>query len=159
MPRPRNALLDGIIGGLIGTALQTLVMWAGQRLHLLGAFPPKRITQRALAKLGRPPQDQTSQFLLTALLHLGFGMSAGAIFGLLARPLRLPWGRPLGGILFGTLVWVVSYFGWVPALRLMPEPQHDHPSTRPLVMLFNHWVYGFTLGAVVDWLQRSSHAS
>lgn len=155
MPNPQRSLLDGVIGGVIGTALQTLVMWTGQRLHLLGAFPPKRITQKALGRVGMPPKNQSSQFLLTTLFHLGFGVVAGAIFGLVARPLRFPGSRTLEGLVFGTLVWAVSYFGWVPALKLMPQPQHDHPSTRPWIMLLNHWVYGSTLGAVVAWRQRS----
>ena len=55
----------------------------------------------------------------------------------------------LQGIVFGSAVWFVSYMGWVPALGLMPPPHRDRPG-RQLVMVLAHWIYGATLGAVVQ---------
>jgi len=49
-------------------------------------------------------------------------------------------------VLAASLVWFVSYQGWVPALGLLPPAHRDRPG-RPATMLIAHWVYGATLGA------------
>ena len=69
-----------------------------------------------------------------------------------AAPLYASLGRarrfapePIPGILFGTLVWAVSYAGWVPAARILPPPQDDDPE-RVATMIGAHVVYGAVLG-------------
>ena len=63
----------------------------------------------------------------------------------------LPTRPVVEGMLFGGLVWVASYFSWVPALRVMPPPTRDRPA-RSLTMLAAHLVFGAVLGR----LARSS---
>lgn len=149
MQRDVRALLDGAVGGTIGTVTMSAVMWSAARLGLLGAAPPELITAKALDESGLGGRDERTQDLLSVATHFGFGLGIGAIFALLHRRLRLPLPAPLHGALFATLVWVVSYKGWVPALEIMPPPERDRAG-RPEVMLLAHWVYGATLGAIVD---------
>ncbi len=148
MQRDLRALRDGAVGGVAGTATMSAVMWGAARLDLLGAAPPELITAKALDESGFRARDERTQDLLSVATHFGFGLGIGALFGLLHRRLRLPLPAPLHGALFATLVWAVSYKGWVPALRIMPPPERDRPG-RPVTMIVAHWVYGATLGAVV----------
>lgn len=152
MQRALHMMLDGVVGGVLGTGTQTLFLWAGQSLRLLRGFPPRRITYTALKKGGFVPKPKQT-LALTTVLHLGFGTSAGAAFGFLASMLPSVRRLSLTGVLFGTLVWLFSYLGWVPALGFLPLPQYDQP-TRPLILLPAHWVYGWTLGAYVARRQR-----
>ncbi|MCA1665862.1 MAG: DUF1440 domain-containing protein, partial [Thermomicrobia bacterium] len=70
------------------------------------------------------------------------------LFGVLHR--RLPFRVPaaLHGMVFGSLVWVTSYQGWIPALGIMPPASDDRPD-RPRVMFLAHLLYGALLGTVV----------
>lgn len=76
------------------------------------------------------------------------GRLAGTLFGFAVRRLGPPLNRGLLGVIYGSLIWFVSYKGWVPALGIMPPPERDRLS-RPESMLVAHLVYGWTLGKVV----------
>jgi hypothetical protein len=124
------------------------VMIAAQRLGLMGEMPPEKITARLLDRAGWKSRSRRSQDLLSALLHLGFGGAGGALFALAERRPHPPLPTVPAGILFGCAVWLVSYQGWVPALRIMAPPSRDRPG-RPQAMLAAHLVYGAVLGAIV----------
>lgn len=148
MQRDVQAILDGALGGGIGTAAMSLAMLAAAEAGLMGEHPPDKIAGAALDAAGVHDRDEEEQDALAVALHFGFGIGTGALFGLLHR--RLPFRVPaaLHGVVFATLVWAVSYQGWVPALGIMPPASADRPD-RPKVMLFAHWVYGAVLGIIV----------
>ncbi|MGI8476365.1 MAG: DUF6789 family protein [Thermomicrobiales bacterium] len=148
MQRDVQAIVDGALGGAIGTAAMSAVMAVGAKLGLLGTAPPETIAAQALAAVGIRRRKEEAQDVLTVVGHVGFGIAIGALFAVLHRRLRLPIPPAIHGIVFATIVWVVSYKGWVPALGLMPPPERDRPS-RPATMLVAHWVFGWTLGAIV----------
>jgi hypothetical protein len=138
-----------VIGGAAG-ALATLPMsgliWGAKRVRIFQRTPaPEAVATRLVQRVtGRraatPPQRQ----LLTALSHIGFGSGAGALYGT-TTSLRPP--TVWSGMLFGVAVWLISYQGWIPALRLLPAPaddEHGHAAT----MAAAHLVYGGTLGVV-----------
>lgn len=148
MTNVTTGMARGARGGAIGTAVMTALMVAGQRAGLMGEMPPRKITRAALRGLGLRPRRRTQQ-LGTTLSHLGFGVAVGALFGALTAGDRRP--RPLPAALlgagYGTLVWLVSYAGWVPALGIMPPPRRDRPG-RQGTMLAAHLLYGAVLGAL-----------
>lgn len=148
MQRDLEALMDGAVGGGLGTVTMSAVMVAAEKAGLMGSHPPELITAAALDATGVRDISEGAQDALSVLTHFGFGMGAGALFGALHRRLRLPIHPAVHGVIFGTLVWAVSYKGWVPALGIMPPPERDWPG-RPVAMLLAHWVYGWTLGALV----------
>jgi len=148
MQRDVRAIVDGALGGAIGTAAMSAVMAVGAKLGLLGTAPPETIAAQALAAVGIRRRKEEAQDVLTVVGHVGFGIAIGALFAVLHRRLRLPIPPAIHGIVFATIVWVVSYKGWVPALGLMPPPERDRPG-RPATMLVAHWVFGWTLGAIV----------
>ncbi len=148
MQRDVRAIVDGALGGAIGTAAMSAVMAVGAKLGLLGTAPPETIAAQALAAVGIRRRKEEAQDVLTVVGHVGFGIAIGALFAVLHRRLRLPIPPAIHGIVFATIVWVVSYKGWVPALGLMPPPERDRPG-RPATMLVAHWVFGWMLGAIV----------
>nr|MDQ2732532.1 DUF1440 domain-containing protein [Armatimonadota bacterium] len=145
MQRDLKAIVDGGIGGCLGTATMSLLMLAGEEAGLMGGHPPKQIITKALDAMGMGGQSDGTENALAVLMHFGFGVAAGSVFAVLHRrlPLRIP--PAVHGIVFGGLVWGASYKGWIPALGIMPDPERDKLS-RPEVMLVAHLIYGCTLG-------------
>jgi hypothetical protein len=129
----RGRLIAGAIGGIVGTAAMTAAM---RRLHRrLPArerypLPPREITERATPRLG---EDASAD--LTVANHFGFGAAAGALMTS-ARPPGV-----VGGSLWGVLVWLGSYFGWVPASGIL-RPASSHPARRNALMILVHLVWG-----------------
>ena len=154
MQRDLKATIDGGIGGLVGTAAMSAVMQAAHKAGLIKTHPPEEIAEAALDAAQGPEHSEETQDRLALGLHFAFGAGMGAVFAVLHRRLKLPIPGVLHGVLFGTLVWAVSYKGWVPALGIMPPPERDQPG-RPQSMLLAHWVYGAVLGAFVDRRGRS----
>ena len=148
MQRDVRAIVDGGIGGLLGTVAMSLLMVAAQKVGLLGGQPPEHITAALLNSIGLRDRGEGLQDAVAAVLHFSFGTGAGALFGLLHRRLRLPLGPAPRGVIFGTLLWAASYKGWLPALGIMPPPERDRPR-RAGTMVLAHWVYGGALGLVV----------
>jgi hypothetical protein len=125
----------------------TGVMFAAQRLGLLGELPPRTISRAGLRALRVHESEEELDVLATAN-HFAFGAACGALFAAASSGPARRAPLVLAGIAFGTAVWIVSYAGWVPALRILPPPTRDRPD-RPAVMLAAHWVFGATLGALV----------
>ncbi len=148
MQRDLKAVIDGSVGGGIGTIAMSAVMMAAQKTDIMGGQPPELITAAALDAASIRRKVDT-QHVLAVLMHFGFGVVTGAFFGLLHRRLRPPIAAAPHGVVFGTLVWAVSYKGWVPALGIIPPPERDRPG-RPISMVLAHWVYGLILGLIID---------
>ncbi len=155
MGRAGQALLDGALGGLAGTATMSVLMLAARAAGLTGALPPEALAGAGLAAGGAARPAAETKDAAAVALHFGFGGGVGALYGLFRRRLRPPVSAPLEGCLLGSLIWFVSYKGWVPALGIMPPPERDRPG-RPVTMLLAHWIYGWTLVAILDRRQRQA---
>lgn len=149
-----QATARGVAAGVVATAVMSASMRAAQAMGLLGRMPPRKITDHLLDVLGvKHATPRIARRALATINHVGFGASCGALFGLghalLGRRARTrPLATTAAGVAFGTLVWAVSYAGWVPALGVMPRPSRDRFG-RPATMVVAHWVYGGVLGALV----------
>ncbi len=148
MQRDVKAILDGGLGGVVGTIGMSAFMLAAGKAGLMGEHPPDTIAGAALDAVGIHTRDEEDQNALAILLHFGFGIGSGVLFGVLHR--RLPFRVPaaLHGMVFASIIWVTSYQGWIPALGIMPPASEDRPD-RPRVMYLAHLVYGALLGAIV----------
>ena len=149
MQRDLRAILDGALGGVVGTAGMSALMLAAGKAGLLGEHPPDKIAGAALDAVGVHEPDEEMQDAVASALHFGFGTGSGTLFGLLHRhlPFRVP--GALHGMLFASIIWATSYQGWVPALGIMPPASKDRPA-RPLVMFIAHLIYGTILGTIVE---------
>lgn len=138
-----SGLVHGALAGAGATAAMSIVMKVSERVGLMGQQPPERIVERGMASAGEPPNPDAVD-AMAGVAHLVFGTVSGVAFGLLmnsqqprtAQRLAMPW---------ALAIWLVSYFGWIPALRILPPPPEDRPG-RAWTMLLAHVVYGGTLG-------------
>jgi hypothetical protein len=149
-----RALLLGAGAGAAATIAMSGLMLAAQRLGLLGRSPPRHIVDRALGCLHvRDKVSRQNRQLLTALAHLGFGATQGALYAVLYQVLARYSPRPIApstatGVPFALCVWAASYAGWIPALGILPSPSHDRPG-RPTSMVLAHVVYGAALANIL----------
>lgn len=155
MNRIGRAAAGGAVAGGIATTAMTVFMKLAQWTGLYrDEIPPKKITGRALAAVGaRARLDEEAETALTAAGHWAFGMLGGALFGGLHKLLRLPIPTFVHGIIFGLLVWLVSYLGWLPAAGLLRHPAHQRRD-QALMPLLAHVVYGASLGAAFETVDR-----
>jgi hypothetical protein len=158
--KPRTVLL-GAAAGVIATVSMSAVMFAFQRSGMLGRMPPRIIVERGLqtARM-RGRLSRAARKTASAVAHLGFGASQGAIYACLLERgpqlLKLPAPRgasSLTAVPYATLVWATSYAGWIPALGIMPPPSRDRPG-RPTSMLVSHVVFGVALAAALRALRQ-----
>ena len=140
--RPLEATFRGAAAGAVATLAMSVLMLVAGRLGIMGKQPPERIVERG-AQAADVPATETQQKVVAGAAHIAFGSAAGAALGLIAHLIRvsgerlaLPW---------ALTVWAVSYFGWVPALRILPAPPDDRPG-RAWTMLAAHVVFGVALG-------------
>jgi hypothetical protein len=151
----------GAVGGAGATIAMSAAMLAAGRLGLMGEYPPERVTRRGLRRSGFGPiSAEQLDGPLGGLLHIAFGAVLGAAFAeavprLVRANRRGVPARPspdvvlaLAGLAFGSGVWLVSYWGWLPSLGILPPPDRDRLD-RQASMLVAHWVFGLALGSAV----------
>ncbi|TDC01259.1 hypothetical protein E1267_32445 [Nonomuraea longispora] len=137
-------LLKGAVCGSVATAAMSGVMVAGSRMGLMRDQPPKRIARAALP--GRKHDPKPGEGVAGALAHLGFGATAGALYGVLARGHRAP---AAAGVGYALAIWASSYQGWIPGLGILPPASDDRPG-RQVVMVAGHVVYGTVLALTMN---------
>lgn len=145
-----SAVVAGAVAGAGATVAMSAVMALAARAGLMGQHPPERIAEEALRAGGADRStEERAEGPLAAVLHLGFGAATGAAYALLPASIRRAAPPPISGAVFGSLVWLVSYWGWVPALRILPPVPRDRPD-RQVSMLVAHWVFGAALAGSLD---------
>jgi hypothetical protein len=138
--------VGGAVRGTVATVAMTVPMLLAPD-EVMGRRPPKRVTVGILGRLGLDPGDEGERNLASTLAHLGFGASMGALFAVARARLHPPGPAVLHGVAYGVVVYLASYKGWVPALGVLPPPEHDHPARQQVIALA-HVVYGAVLGAL-----------
>ena len=144
-PSIARLVLDGTVSGAAATIAMSMVMLAAQRLGLMGTQPPERIVEHA-ATATRTPATEEAVDVAAGLAHVAFGSAAGVMFAVGAARSQTPIPELLA-VPWALTIWAVSYFGWVPALGILPPPTRDRPG-RAWTMLVAHVVYGLALGAI-----------
>jgi putative membrane protein len=147
-------LVEGSLAGLIATVPMTIVMLAVQ--YLLPqwqqyALPPERFTAKFARRVGLKKHMSKPQLLVASFIsHLGFGATMGAIYGLLTR--IIPLSSVLKGSVFGIVVWLAVYLGWLPAIG-MSEAATRQPIQRNGLMIVAHLVWGAVTGGMMNLLE------
>lgn len=147
MTRDLDVALKGALAGAVATVPMSVVMYAARKAGLMGEYPPEIIAEKSLDALGVHEGEDVNEVAAT-VAHLGFGASAGALFGVLLGRTELPLPTVAQGIGYGLFVYAVSYDGWIPALHVIPAPEDDRPGRQPS-MVAAHVVYGAVLGALL----------
>lgn len=146
MPSAIRSLLVGAVSGIGATFLMSAVMLVARRLGYTPELPPEEIAEDSIEGVTHREAREDEEHAVATVAHLGFGAVAGALYGIISRPLARA-ATPaavVAGVAFATGVWFVSYQGWVPALRILPPASRDHPG-RVATMVVAHWVYGAVL--------------
>ena len=147
----------GGAGGAVATLAMSALLLVQRKLGALGEPPPKKIVRSMRRRMGVFGVSRRRENALALAAHWGFGIAAGALFGLVHRRAHGVARSMLEGAAYGTAVWATSYYGWVPALGIMQPPHRDRP-LRPTSMVAAHLVFGSVLGAVVEGRTQSVHA-
>lgn len=141
--------------GLIATMPMTLFMLLIHRIlpkWQRYALPPELITDELAKRIGVAKHMDKQELVGSALVsHFSYGAAMGSLYGPFASKMALP--SPLKGAMFGLVVWIGSYFGLLPALR-MSEAAPVQPVERNILMIAAHLVWGTALGVTADFLER-----
>jgi uncharacterized membrane protein YagU involved in acid resistance len=135
-----------IIAGLISTLCMTVVM---ELLYKVlphdeqYPLPPEEIATVAETKFFGKPLNKSQHMAFTWVSHFGYGITLAGIYYLIAQ--YLPFIPLLNGILYGVLVWIGSYLGWLPALNVLRSAT-KFPRARNSLMILSHLVWGAILG-------------
>jgi uncharacterized membrane protein YagU involved in acid resistance len=139
-------LVLGVICGIAATGPMSVVMvLLHRRLPARERYPlpPREITSKAVERVVEPDEiSPATRSVLTWLAHFGYGGAAGAFYAEAER--RLPGRASVRGPLFGLLLWMVSYLGLLPGLRVL-TPATEHPLRRNALMIAAHLVWGWFL--------------
>jgi hypothetical protein len=152
----------GAAAGTAATVAMSALMLAAGRAGF-GEYPPERVAREGLRRGGHGPlRAEALDGPLGAVLHVAFGAALGTAFAATVPPvarrlrgrLRAAQRTPapallaMAGVAFASTVWLVSYWGWMPSLGILPPPDRDR-ADRQATMLAAHWVFGAVLGATL----------
>lgn len=150
----------GAIAGFAGTFLMQGMMKTTGRLLPDAAAPLNGdageymvgLAETALPSSTVAAVPSPLEQALAKSLHLGYGMTSGALYAAL-RP--RPRNAPLEGAALGLCVWAAGYLGWLPAAQLMP-PLSQQTAKQVLVPLAEHVLFGMSVATVYEGLTRMS---
>lgn len=153
-------MLGGATAGLLSTAPMTLAMLALDKV-LPGherLFPPEQLVNRVIGNAG-PLRQTIHPFRwdgMDTAAHFLYGAGTGSLYGWLSSKIR--WSPVLSGMLYGALVWLVSYLGWIPLAGLLP-PATRQSARRNFLMLTAHLVWGASLGWLTNRFSAKSKSA
>ena len=136
------------MAGALGTVTMSGLMLAAQRAGLFGRQPPEVLTEAAVEEAGLDPLSDAAEDLAATAAHFAAGASFGVAYALVDRALRHRVPALVGGPAFGLGVWAASYKGVIPALGVLPPPEHDNPG-RAATMAAAHVVWGATTASAL----------
>lgn len=144
-----EGLLHGLVGGLIGTAAMTAAMVAMYQRLPSGdrdPLPPRYIAMNVAQVVGLTEHlSRRQRLVVTLTMHFAYGAAAGPGYRLLANHLPIP---PMArGLLYGLLVYLSSYAGWLPLTGIYRSPRQES-APRNALTLVSHLVWGGTLALV-----------
>ncbi|GAA0485986.1 hypothetical protein Ade02nite_09640 [Paractinoplanes deccanensis] len=158
---PLGAVLRGLVAGAVGTlAMDSLWYLRYRRGGGKDSFAtwefsagvktweeapaPAQVGRRLVEGVFQRKLDDRYAAVVNNITHWGYGMSAGAVYGVLAGSLRKP--RSAYGPPFGAAVWGTSY-AVLPAAGLYKQIwEYDRKTLAK--DLSAHLVFGATTGAV-----------
>jgi hypothetical protein len=143
--RLAGRLAAGAAAGVVATTAMSAVLGALHRAGTIDRQPPQLIVDTVLPHL---PEDKNR--VLAAVAHFGYGTSAAAAY---AAAVPVAARGATSGALYGLLVWLCGYEGWLPLLRVMPPAHRDDPN-RVGTMVAAHVVFGSVLGGVLRNIAR-----
>lgn len=145
----------GAIGGVIGASCMSALRMAAHRAGLLDKQVPQAVEEWVSHGTGVQPGFAGHQ-ALTQLIHLGYGMGWGALYGAIAGSGRN--GTAVKGSVFGTAQWAVGFLGLLPALGIA-RPAWKQSTTENSLNIAAHLLYGVVTALMTEELARQPEHS
>ncbi len=137
----------GALAGVVATIPMTIMMLVWHRMLPVEdqyPLPPEQVTDDIVDKVVGPRAfDRRDRRTLAWLLHFFFGAATGSMYVMAADRFSRP--TSYTGVGFGLIVWVGSYFGWLPAFDVYGAGRDQTPA-RNTLMLAVHIAWGVSLG-------------
>ncbi|OFZ17735.1 MAG: hypothetical protein A2X94_15225 [Bdellovibrionales bacterium GWB1_55_8] len=150
----------GTVAGLIATAPMTIFMELLYRKlpkSEKSPLPPRQLAMKVAELTGvKQSLSPDVRFATTLASHFSYGAAAGALYAAAVKHPEASGSRK--GALFGAGVWLASYMGWIPALKLM-TPASRHPARRSAIMISAHLIWGAATGLIMRQLSPSAVTS
>ncbi|HEY7161441.1 MAG TPA: hypothetical protein VH815_09280 [Acidobacteriota bacterium] len=147
--------LNGAASGFLATFPMTVTMFGIRNALPLfhhHSTPPYKITSKVFRKLQMlAPWETKKKKALTTASHFGYGAAGGVVYSMFANKSELS--PAVKGSLFGLLVWVSSYFGWLPATNILPAYK-EHPK-RHAMMAASHVVWGTAMAYIFQRVEKT----
>jgi hypothetical protein len=153
-----TTIADGLIGGAAGAGCMSVLRMAARRWGVIDVTPPQATKARLTELIGMAPDSNGVHHLLDSLVHLGVGLTGGAVYGAFVPPARRP--SLLGGALFGAGVWATAFGLLAPALGITRSPRRASTKENA-VNVAAHLLYGIAIALVIGelGLQASGHGA
>ena len=163
---PLAAIVGGLLAGAVGTVALDTVQYVkyrrggGKDSPLAWEFAPVdswekapapgQVGKRVIEGFTQRELPDRSAWLVSTIMHWGYGSANGAAYGVLAGSLRRP--RASYGLPFGAVVWITGYI-------VLPEgglyqPIWKYDAKTLAIDLSAHLAYGATTGAAFRLLAR-----
>ena len=156
MERRLRRTIHGALGGVMGAACMTVARMLAQRAGLIQQMVPQAVEAWAKHQLpltlGERPSQRAVHHLADQVLHLGYGASFGALYGLLLG--RQP-ASPRKVLAFGLGVWVFGSFILLPSLKIV-RPEWRAGAQEIAVNVGCHLLYASSLALLTDQFEEQS---
>ena len=139
MRRLPRRVVEGVVGGLVATAVMSAQMVAAPSTERIGTPPPRRIADALF-----PDRPTRERRIAATVIHLAIGASSGVVYRAVVNRRR---GGVVSGALFGVAIWAVGYELLAPALGVLPPAHRDRPERRT-ALIEAHLIFGAILGAL-----------
>lgn len=148
--------IHGALGGATGAACMTVFRMLARRAGLIDDMVPQAVEtwlkRRDILPLPSLPRQRAAHHLVDQLLHLGYGASLGALYGVTLGRKRA---SAIRAASFGVGSWFVGSFVLLPAFRVM-RPEWRAKPAEVLVNLSAHLVYAAALALLDDEFEQQS---
>lgn len=149
-------MVHGAVAGALGAASMTVLRMLALRAKVVDQMLPQAVetwlAHRLPLRLPAGPNQRAMHHLLDQLLHLGYGASLGALYGLTLGRGRARASKTLG---YATGVWAFGSFFLLPALRIM-RPEWRAKPGEIAVNVSAHLTYAAVLALLTEELERQS---
>jgi hypothetical protein len=150
--------IHGALGGAIGAACMTVLRMVAHRTKLIDQIVPQAVEtwskhQLPIA-LPALPSQRALHHLADQALHLGYGASLGAVYGMVLgqRPASA---KTIAGVGLG--VWAFGSFLLLPALKVM-RPEWRAKPVEIAVNVSAHLLYAGALALLTEEFEAQSFA-
>lgn len=148
--------IHGALGGLIGAACMTVVRMLAHRAKLIDQMVPQAVETWAKHQLpvALPawPSQRALHHVADQLLHLGYGSSLGAVYGLALGKGPVSLNKVVS---YGLGVWFFGSFVLLPGLKVM-RPEWRAKPIEVAVNLSAHLVYAGALALLTAEFETQS---